>query len=251
MPLQILIDWVELNRELGAQVITLYFQNIQEPKMFQILHPYISSGLVEVIDWNLKAPTIPQMHTLDNGMSGVINKCIYRNMNRVRYLALTDIDEYIVPEQKFLKVPDMMQHLENMTKSKPVSAYRFHNTYYFEDPVSVPQVKGASYCPEMKLPRYFQRTQRATHAEKYGSDKLVVKPTAVNVVQVHYVVNRQKGYEAELEVPNDVGRSNHYRWPYRMPNFTPHEYSDIMGRYVDPVLNRIKSVMCEERKTTN
>ena len=135
--------------------------------------------------------------------------------------------------------------MKEKTKSKPVSAYRFHNTYYFEDPVSVPQVKDVSLCSKMKLPRYFRRTQRATHAEKYGSDKLVVKTRAVNVAQVHFVVDKQKEYEAEYEVPNDIGRSNHYRWPYRMNGHTPHEYSDIMGRYAATVIPKIKSVMCK------
>ena len=213
--------------------------------MYDVLKPYIADGLVEVIDWNLMNPTVPITYTRDLGQSGVINECIYRNMNRVKYLALTDIDEFIVPESKFEKIGEMMKYLEETTKSKPVSAYRFLNTYYFEDPVSVPQVKEVSLCPSMKLPRYFRRTQRATHAEKYGSDKLIVKPTAVNVAQVHFVVDNQKEYEAEYLVPNDIGRSNHYRWPYRMNGLTPHEYSDIMGRYAASVIPKIKSVMCK------
>ncbi|XP_011403244.2 PREDICTED: uncharacterized protein LOC105312358 isoform X1 [Amphimedon queenslandica] len=241
---QVLVDWIELNKALGAELLILYFQTAPE-NMYTVLKPYIKQGLVEVIDWNLMKPTVPVSYTRDLGQSGVINECIYRNMNRVKYLALTDIDEFIVPESKFEKVGDMVEYLEEKTKSKPVSAYRFHNTYYFEDPVSVPQVKDVSFCPKMKLPRYFRRTQRATHAEKYGSDKLVVKTRAVNVVQVHFVVDKQKEYEAEYEVPNDIGRSNHYRWPYRMADFTPHEYSDIMGRYVATVIPKIKSVMCE------
>ena len=244
------MDWVELNRALGAELLVLYYHSVPD-NMYTILQPYIDTGLVEVIDWNLKEPSIPKMHTLDNGMSGVINECIYRNMNRVKYLALTDIDEFIVPESKFEKVGEMMKYLEETTKSKPVSAYRFHNTYYFEDPVSVPQVKEVSLCPSMKLPRYFRRTQRATHAEKYGSDKLIVKPTAVNVAQVHFVVDNQKEYQKEYEVPNDIGRSNHYRWPYRMADFTPHEYSDIMGRYAASVLPKIKSVLCKSKLKNN
>ena len=242
--LQVVVDWVEINRELGAELLMLYYQDVPEI-MYTVLQPYIKTGLLEVIDWSLKEPSIPKMHTLDNGMSAVINECIYRSMNRVKYLSLTDIDEFIVPEAKFEKVGDMMEYLEEQTKSKPVSAYRFHNTYYFEDPVSVPQVKDVSLCSKMKLPRYFRRTQRATHAEKYGSDKLVVKTKAVNVAQVHFVVDKQKEYEAEYEVPNDIGRSNHYRWPYRMADFTPHEYSDIMGRYAATVIPKIKSVMCK------
>ena len=244
------MDWVELNRALGAELLVLYYHSVPD-NMYTILQPYVDTGLVEVIDWNLKEPSIPKMHTLDNGMSGVINECIYRNMNRVKYLALTDIDEFIVPESKFEKIGEMMKYLEETTKSKPVSAYRFLNTYYFEDPVSVPQVKEVSLCPSMKLPRYFRRTQRATHAEKYGSDKLVIKPTAVNVAQVHFVVDNQKEYQKEYEVPNDIGRSNHYRWPYRMADFTPHEYSDIMGRYAASVLPKIKSVLCKSKLKNN
>lgn len=158
--------------------------------MYDILLPYINSGLVEVIDWSLKGPSIPSdIYTWDNGMSGVINECIYRNMNRVKYLGLHDIDEYIVPEMNFKTVPQMLTHLEYIARSQPVSAYQFHNTYYFIDNKTVPQVKGYTPpCKAMSLPRYFARTQRATHAETYGSDKLLVKTEAVNVVQVHVCV---------------------------------------------------------------
>lgn len=238
-----LVDWVELNKELGAEIITVYFQDVREP-MYNILKPYIKSGLVEVLDWSMKKPTIEE-YTFCFGQSAVINECIWRNMYRVKYLGLFDIDEFIVPGLNYRRCPEMLQYLEKLKKTVPASAYHFRNTYWFEDNVTVPEAKNIKVCSKMRLPRYFKRTQRATHPEKYGSDKLIVKPKAVNSVQVHYVVDRQKGYGPEYIVPNDVGLSHHYRKPYRMPNFTPHEYSGIMGRYMAQVLPRIQEQMCK------
>ena len=241
------MDWVELNKELGAEIITVYFQSVPD-SMYEAMIPYIETGLVEVLDWNLiKAPTIFASNKGygHDGQSGLINECLYRNLYRVKYLALIDIDEFIVPGLKFERCPEMLQHLDELTKSKPTSAYMFYNTHFFDDNITVPEARNVHLCPKMHLPLYFQRTQRATNPEKYGWNKLVVKPEAVDSVQIHHIVSQRAGYIGEYEVPNDIGLSHHYRYPYRMKHLTPHEYCAIMGRYVDNVLPRIKSQMCK------
>ena len=166
-------------------------------------------------------------------------------MNRVKYLALHDIDEFIVPAKKYRTVQEIIPKIEGLNNH--TSAFLFYNTYFFEDSKAVPEVKNwtNSICSKMKIPRYFLRTQKATNPHKYGSHKMVVKPTAVNSAQVHYIVKQQSGYVDLVEVPDEsIGGSLHYRKPYRMEKFTRHIYSDEMGRYVNAVMPRIKKRMC-------
>ena len=94
---QLLIDWIELNLVLGAKIITVYFQSVPE-SFYDILLPYINASIVEVLDWNINA--VLSGFTVAWGQTGLINECIYRNLYCVKYLALIDIDEFIIPQEK-------------------------------------------------------------------------------------------------------------------------------------------------------
>ena len=209
-----------------------------------MIKPYTESGSVEVLDWYLGRPYIPFGYTRDYGQSGVINECIYRNMNRVKYLALIDIDEFIVPAKKYRTVQDIIPKIEGLNDH--TSAYVFYNTHFYEDSKAVPEVKNwtNSICSKMKIPRYFLRTQKATNPRMYKWHKMVVKPTAVNSAQVHFIVKQQSGYVDMVEVPESIGGTYHYRKPYRDEKLTPHIYSDEMGQYVNGVMPGIKKHMC-------
>lgn len=240
-----MIDWIELNKELGAQFMTIYLQSVSED-IYKAVKPYVDSGFIEVLEWSLRRPLIPTGYTRDYGQSAVINECIYRNMNRVKYLGLYDVDEFMIPGPKYQKTTEILSVLEEETKSKPAAAYVFNNTYFYDSPSFVPQVKGMSLCPSMRMPLYFARTQRASNPKVYGSPKLIVKTSAVNSVQVHFVVSSQEGFLAEYGVPNDIGASHHYRSPPRMVGKTPTFYSDDVGRYAAAVLPRIKEKICKK-----
>ena len=104
---QILIDWIELNLVLGAKIITIYFQYVPEI-FYEIMKPYINEGLVEILDWNLK-PLVFSGTDRYEGQFSVINDCIYHYMYRVKYLALMDMDEFIIPQHKnHFKITDML-----------------------------------------------------------------------------------------------------------------------------------------------
>ena len=72
------------------------------------MKPYINEGLVEILDWNLK-PLVFSGTDRYEGQFSVINDCIYHNMYRVKYLALMDMDEFIIPQHKnHFKITDML-----------------------------------------------------------------------------------------------------------------------------------------------
>lgn len=92
-----LLEWIEFNRLLGITEINFHVSNVSDG-VTRVLALYIRTGLVRVKPvaapvtkscfWCLKLATIP-----------VLNDCMYRNMYRYRYLAVTDIDEIVVPRR--------------------------------------------------------------------------------------------------------------------------------------------------------
>ena len=207
---QLLVDWVELNLALGAEIITVYLQNVPE-SFYTLMLPYIRRNVVEVIDWRLKPPLIDG-YTKCWGQVGTINECIYRNLYRVKYVALIDIDEFIVPQNK----QSMTEVLYNLDLLRPnASSYTFVNTYFTKDGVSLPEVKSSVKCHNMSWPRYFTFTLQCadpkTEAMLFPWHKIVIKPQAVRGAWVHSPTEVLPSYDWTYYVPVDMGLTYHYR----------------------------------------
>ena len=207
---QLLVDWVELNLALGAEIITVYLQNVPE-SFYTLILPYIKRGVVEVIDWKLKPPLIDG-YTKCWGQVGTINECIYRNLYRVKYVALIDIDEFIVPQKK----QNMTEVLHNLEILRPnASSYTFMNIYFTKDGVSLPELKSSIKCHNMSWPRYFTFTLQCAdpeiEAKLFHWHKIVIKPQAVIGAWVHSPTNVLPSYDFTYYVPVDIGLTHHYR----------------------------------------
>lgn len=249
---QILVDWVELNLALGAEIITVYLQDVLE-SFYNLMLPYIKKGVVEVLDWSLKPPLIPTSIYF-YGQYGLINECIYRNLYRVKYLALIDVDEFIVPQQTS-SVIEMLQTLEK-TRQK-VASYIFYNTVMYKGQVNLPEVKSANKCSNMTWPRYYTHTLRikdpVAQNKWYPFHKIIVKPQAVISGWVHWVVNTSAGYDNSYSVPADVGLTFHYREPpgKKAPYFVRKAYYKkkkkqcfLMSHFFQQTYKGIKRTMC-------
>ena len=108
-------------------------------------------------------PLVIPGYTKDWGQSVVITECVYRNMYRVKYLGLYDIDEYIVP-QKVKTILELIYSIEFRSKRAcNASSYSFENVYYYDRERLLPELSQSSLlteCPGMKLPRYYTFTLR-------------------------------------------------------------------------------------------
>lgn len=56
---------------------------------------HYSKPTVEILPWNLRMRSQKEIRT--EGLFAALNDCLYRNMYRFKYLALVDLDEFIVP----------------------------------------------------------------------------------------------------------------------------------------------------------
>lgn len=118
------------------------------------------------------------------GLFAALNDCLYRTMYRYKYLALVDLDEFIVPRQvdtlnellrwvwwdggfpneSYLIVWIFFSSLNNRVRNRNTGAYSFQNAFFYlqfaDDPQLAKVEKGESL--ELAKLRAALVTQRKT-----------------------------------------------------------------------------------------
>ncbi len=85
-----IVQFLAMVKVLGAKVVTLYNLNIKQSLLKQVSRVY--PDFLDIVQWvNLNNT----MHYY--GQRILINDCVYRNMKRVKYVAMIDTDEMILP----------------------------------------------------------------------------------------------------------------------------------------------------------
>jgi Glycosyltransferase family 92 len=84
-------EWIEYYRLLGVDHFYLYNHSSADNYM-EILRPYINDGIVELTEWLRPTDHIWEQYQLD-----AYNDCLAHCKNQTNWLAIIDIDEYIVP----------------------------------------------------------------------------------------------------------------------------------------------------------
>lgn len=93
-----LVEFVELHRILGVSRVTLYNDTIG-PEANCALRYYERKGLVNVLPWH-KLEMVSQREIRTEGLFAALNDCLYRSMYEFDYVALLDLDEFIIPRHE-------------------------------------------------------------------------------------------------------------------------------------------------------
>lgn len=98
-------EWIEYHRLLGITKIYFY-DNCSEDRTTEILKPYEESGIVE---YQLIEGRGKQLE--------VYNDAIEKHKFECRYIAFIDLDEYIMPEKPYEKIPEVIQRVLSVRKN--------------------------------------------------------------------------------------------------------------------------------------
>lgn len=194
------LEFLAMVKTLGASVVTMYSVNIEQAILERILFLY--PGFVEILNWENLNNTLHMY-----GQRVLLNDCIYRNMYRVKYLALIDLDEMIYPVST-KTWPDMLQVLE---KKGNYAGYTFSNNFIEE----VDRTTSRS-CTHLNSVKYFERLKRLPWPsfKKNTKMKMIVRPDLVSASCIHDLCKATvKGYTKTYWVPSSVGIMAHYRVP--------------------------------------
>ncbi|XP_073823318.1 uncharacterized protein [Musca autumnalis] len=169
---------------------------------------------IEILPWNLRMRSQKEIRT--EGLFAALNDCLYRTMYRYKYLALVDLDEFIVPRQVDT-LNELLSSLNNRVRNRNTGAYSFQNAFFYlqfaDDPQLAKVEKGESL--ELAKLRAALVTQRKTrrrfklHPQKQRS-KYICRPEAVVEAGNHFVWEYAPG-KGSLNVPPTDGILQHYR----------------------------------------
>jgi len=108
-------EWIDYHHQvLGASHFYLY-NNDSSDNFREVLHPYIRDGLVELIEWQSCEKNALDYSENDSApwdcyQRGAYNDCLKnRALGRARWVAVIDIDEFIVPVEGVASFKKMLR----------------------------------------------------------------------------------------------------------------------------------------------
>ncbi len=203
---QDIMDSIEMNKLLGATWFTIYVYEAGD-KAIKILKYYSQELKIlnAVLNWggNLPSPTF------NKGQLVGLHDCIYRNMYRVQFLALCDLDELIMPLQG-LNWHELFSEIDRPNLAHFVFAHLgFHNN-------QTHQTSESFHCfgklnMTYKMPRFFAMYERSVSVLRIPKQaKSVAKPRFLITAHVHSQRKIMPGYTT-CKVPQDVALMKHFR----------------------------------------
>jgi len=203
-----LLQFLEMNRLLGVTKFTMYNDTVGE-EVACLLRHYQDQGLLEVLPWRLDITSQKEIRT--EGLFAALNDCLYRNMNKFKYLMLIDLDELVIPYQNKtlldlladLKTRTVIQAGKPLTPSQ-VSSYSFQNGFFY---LQWPDSPSSPTSPPLTALLKTRRRQKL-HPPKQRS-KYICSPGAVKEAGNHFIWEFHHG--KTLNVPPSLAFLHHYR----------------------------------------
>lgn len=201
-------DWVDYhNRVLGATKFYLY-NNDSTDNYDEVLAPYIKSGLVELISWETK-----EEHALrgwlEPGAShndyqiGAYNDCLKkRALGKVRWVAMIDIDEFIVPTHGTKDFKAMLSKRDNMKPFSSVGSLEIHWKVFGTSQVW-------DLAPGEKLLEKLCMRALDDHGWNRRQVKSIYRPEGVDICLIHKAEKMKKGFRKKRLSSKEINL-NHY-----------------------------------------
>ncbi|XP_022220076.2 uncharacterized protein LOC111072476 [Drosophila obscura] len=220
--------------------------NNATPKVFKSLH--YQRPTVSILPWNLRMRSQKEIRT--EGLFAALNDCLYRTMYRYKYLALVDLDEFIVPRYSDT-LNELIGSLNQRFRNRNTGAYSFQNAFYYlqftDDPLASSGIVGGN--EQLANVRASLVTQRKTrrrfklHPQKQRS-KYICKPEAVVEAGNHFVWEFSPG-QVSLNVPPKEAILQHYRVCEFGGNDcikAPSVVDRTTSKYVNRLVQRVETV---------
>ncbi|KAI0239704.1 hypothetical protein LSAT2_009564 [Lamellibrachia satsuma] len=123
---QSLVECIEMNAILGMDKMYIYVGDMN-PEVMLTLRKYMQRHLVEIVDWSFE-----QAALTDRGVALSLNDCLYRNMDRHRYLVFSGLDQLVLPHRQ-MTWQALLANVTTAHNSKLVGAYTFSAFRYYDE----------------------------------------------------------------------------------------------------------------------
>ncbi|NXG01148.1 GALT1 galactosyltransferase, partial [Sakesphorus luctuosus] len=208
------IQSMEMYKILGAQKVLIYKNNCSH-LMEKVLKFYVEEGTVEIIPWpiNSHLKVSSKWHFMQDGTHigyygqiTALNDCIYRNMQRSKFVVLNDVDEIILP----LKHPDWKTMMSSLQEQNPGTGIFLFENHIFPETISTHtfNISSWSTVPGVDVLQHVHR--EPDRKDVFNPRKMIVDPQKVIQTSVHSVL---RAYGNSVNVPMDVALIYHCRKP--------------------------------------
>lgn len=168
-------EWIEYHLLLGFEHFYLYNNNSDDGYQ-TVLEPYINRGIVDLIEW----PN-DYVQDFDPVQKGAYNHCIKKNKSNTYWIAIIDIDEFIVP----IRHSKIRAFLEPYDKNKSIGSISMYWQFF-----------GTSHLakiPDGKL-LIESLTLKADVSHAWNRNcKAIFKPKTIDYFHVHGAIHKS-GY---------------------------------------------------------
>ncbi|KAL3049445.1 hypothetical protein OYC64_008825 [Pagothenia borchgrevinki] len=205
---------LEMYRLLGVDRVVIYKTSCG-PDLDRLLQSYSQEGFVEMVPWPIHRYLNPSKGWLFSQSGGdvhyfgqltTLNECIYRSMERSRYVLLNDIDEIIMPykHNNLMSLMDMLQKQQPNTGVFLIENHIFPKHHF--EPSGRFHLPQWSDVPGVNILEHIYKED--PDRSIYHPHKMIVQPRLVEQTSVHEVI---KNFGERFKVPMDVCRIIHVR----------------------------------------
>lgn len=208
------VQTLEMYRLLGVDRVVIYNTSCSQ-NFDRLLQIYSQEGFLEVVPWPIDKYLKPSPGWLFSQSGGdihyfgqmtTLNECIYRNMERSRYVLLNDMDEIIMPYQhnNLMSLMDTLQKQYPNTGVFLIENHVFPKTIFEESRrFHLPQWDGV---PGVNILEHIHKEE--PNRNIYHPHKMIIQPRMVEQTSVHEVL---RAFGQKVKVPLDVCRIIHVR----------------------------------------
>ncbi|KAM3595336.1 uncharacterized protein V6R79_021830 [Siganus canaliculatus] len=205
---------LEMYRLLGVNRVVIYNTSCG-PELSRLLQSYSQEGFVEVVPWPIDKYLNPSRGWLFSQFGGdvhyfgqltTLNECIYRSMERSRYVLLNDIDEIIMPYQhdNLMSLMKMLEQQHPNTGVFLIENHIFPKKHF--DPSQKFHRPEWQVVPGINILEHIYREDPDRNI--YHPHKMIVQPRMVEQTSVHEVL---KNFGQRYKVPLEICRIIHVR----------------------------------------
>lgn len=197
-----LIEFIEMNRILGINHFVLYNHTVG-PEVDCVLQEYIEAGVVTMLPWHLDMVSQKEIRT--EGLFAALNDCLYRTMNRFKYVLMIDIDELIIP-YRHKDLTSLLRVLSGANGER-TGAFSFRNAFFYSQWPDDKSVADSLTYPLITLLKTRRKAQMNIHKQR---SKCIVIPENVVEMGNHFVwefIPRKM----MVNIDPKIGALHHYR----------------------------------------
>ncbi|KAK2174314.1 hypothetical protein NP493_811g00000 [Ridgeia piscesae] len=188
---QTLVECIEMNVILGMDRMYIYVGDMN-PEVMLTLRKYMRRRLVEIVDWSSE-----QAALTDRGVALSLNDCLYRHMDRHRYLVFSGVDQLVLPHRQMswraLLADVAAAHNSNSVGAYVFAAFRYYDETTDDRKSSRRSLRGST--TSYRLPRIVTHRVRDKVAGNATRDaRFIVEPRRLISIATTRISRMLPGY---------------------------------------------------------